>query len=62
MDLMTIDITEIEPGAVAPGDFVDLLGPDRDVDALAADAGTIGYEVLTALGHRYRRVYLQGDR
>jgi alanine racemase len=24
---------------------------------MAADAGTIGYEVLTALGARYHRVY-----
>ena len=27
------------------------------VDDVAADAGTIGYEILTALGRRYHRVY-----
>ena len=31
-----------------PGPFVDILGPQQPVDDLARDAGTIGYEVLTA--------------
>ena len=34
-----------------------LIGDGIDVDELAARAGTIGYEVLTSLGRRYRRVY-----
>jgi alanine racemase len=33
------------------------VGEDIGVDDLAARAGTIGYEVLTSLGRRYRRVY-----
>ncbi|SMF00392.1 alanine racemase [Tistlia consotensis] len=59
MDLITLDVTDL---AEAPpvGSFVDLLGPGQDVDALAAAAGTIGYEVLTSLGGRYRRVYRHG--
>jgi alanine racemase len=28
------------------------------VDELAHHAGTIGYEVLTSLGHRYQRIYV----
>ncbi|MEX0758430.1 MAG: alanine racemase [Tistlia sp.] len=56
MDLITLDLTDLaEPPSV--GGFVDLLGPDQDVDALAEAAGTIGYEVLTSLGPRYRRLY-----
>jgi alanine racemase len=43
-----------------PGDMVDLIGPHHDIDALAAEAGTIGYEILTSLGRRYRRQYLGG--
>ena len=39
------------------GDLVTLLGDEIGVDDLAARAGTIGYEVLTSLGRRYRRVY-----
>ena len=61
MDLITIDVTGV-PGRLAqPGETVELLGPERPVDAVAADAGTIGYEILTALGARYRRVYVHGD-
>jgi alanine racemase len=55
MDLTTFDVTD-QP-AVRPGSWLELLGPHRSVDAAARDAGTIGYEVLTALGRRYHRDY-----
>ena len=55
MDLTTFDVTG-HPG-VGVGSWLELLGPHRSADAAARDAGTIGYEVLTALGRRYRRVY-----
>jgi alanine racemase len=42
------------------GDRVGLLGAEIGVDDLAARAGTIGYEVLTSLGRRYRRIYTAG--
>lgn len=58
MDSIIIDISALADGTLAPGDGVDLLGPDQDLDALARDAGTIGYEVLTSLGTRYERHYL----
>ena len=58
MDLITLDVTE-HPAA-RPGAMVELLGPHQSVDALAAAAGTIGYEVLTALGRRYARRYTGG--
>lgn len=58
MDMITIDITDAAQNAVQPGDAVDVIGPHRDVDAVAADAGTIGYEILTALGRRYQRRYV----
>ncbi|MGB1547728.1 MAG: alanine racemase [Alphaproteobacteria bacterium] len=57
MDLITIDVTQIPPQQLAPGTFVELIGPHHSVDALAAEAGTIGYEILTGLGHRYHRDY-----
>jgi alanine racemase len=55
MDSVTFDVTEA-PAAVA-GSFVDLIGPGNPVDAVAAAAGTIGYEILTSLGRRYARRY-----
>jgi alanine racemase len=55
---VTLDISDLPAGSPQPGDLVDLIGPDNDVDAVATAAGTIGYVVLTALGARYRRRYL----
>lgn len=56
MDLVTLDATDAPD--LAAGDSVVLLGPDQGVDALAAAAGTIGYEVLTSLGRRHLRRYV----
>jgi alanine racemase len=58
MDLVTIDISDIPDGQAQPGSWVDLIGPRNPVDTVAAEAGTIGYEVLTGLGRRYHRLYL----
>ncbi|MBY4639210.1 alanine racemase [Gluconacetobacter entanii] len=60
MDSITIDITDVPAGALGPDMAVDLLGPQHDVDAAARAAGTIGYEILTSLGHRYHRTYVAG--
>ena len=58
MDLITLDVSGVAPDLVRPGTMVDLLGPQHGVDDLAREAGTIGYEILTALGKRYHRTYL----
>ncbi len=55
MDLSIIDISEADP--LSRGDRIEILGPNVSVDELAAQAGTIGYEILTDLGKRYRREY-----
>ncbi len=57
MDLVVFDVSAVAPAAARPGGFVELLGDEYGVDAAAADAGTIGYEILTALGRRYHRTY-----
>ncbi len=59
MDLLTFDVTGVPEAQVRPGALLDLIGPDDGVDALAAEAGTIGYEILTGLGRRYHRRYMQ---
>lgn len=56
MDLVTVDVTDIE-GGVAPGDLVEVIGPNIPIEAVGAAAGTIGYEVLTSLGRRFHRIY-----
>lgn len=55
MDLLTVDVTGI-PG-VARGDVAELFGPQRPVDAVAAAAGTIAYELLVRVGARVERRY-----
>ena len=62
MDSITVDVTALGPEAPVAGDFVDVIGDGHDQDALAEEAGTIGYEVLTSLGARYHRVYTGGGR
>lgn len=60
MDLITIDVTAVPAEATLPGALVDLIGPGHTADDLAREAGTIGYEILTALGRRFERRYLGG--
>lgn len=56
MDLIAVDVTDV-PSPPERGELVTLLGEGIGVDDLAERAGTIGYEVLTSLGRRYRRIY-----
>ena len=58
MDLMVIDVTDLPAGAIKRGDLGTLLGDGISVDDLAAPSGTVGYEILTRLGSRYRRTYI----
>lgn len=58
MDLITFDVTDIPEVLCRPGDAIELIGSHHSVDDLAAEAGTIGYEILTSLGARYHRQYL----
>ncbi len=58
MDLITLDVSAAP--AALPGASVELMGAHLPVDEVAEAAGTIGYEILTALGRRYHRVYVGG--
>lgn len=53
MDMLTVDITDLAQTPTA----LELLCPEQGIDALASQAGTIGHEILTALGNRYQRRY-----
>ncbi len=61
MDLITLDVSAVPEHLSRPGALVDLIGPHNPVDAVAAAAGTISYEILTGLGRRYHRIY-RGDK
>jgi alanine racemase len=58
MDLITFDVSNVPESAAQPGNFIDILSHVVTVDDVARAAGTIGYEILTALGHRFHRRYL----
>lgn len=56
MDMIAADVTDLP----RLPDRMDILGPHQGVDDLAQAAGTIGYEILTSLGARYRRHHIGG--
>ena len=58
MDLTTFDVSNVPESTLDTATVIDLIGTQYTLDDIARDAGTIGYEILTALGHRYHRHYL----
>jgi alanine racemase len=61
MDLCIADVTYLPDAAVGPGARAEFFGANAALDSFAAKAGTIGYNLLTALGPRYERVF-RSDR
>lgn len=57
MDSITVDVTDV-PGVV-PGDVATIIGEGIDADEVGRWSNTIAYEVLTALGERVERRYLE---
>ncbi len=58
MDSITVDVSAVAIERLASGAAIDIIGDHQPVDFLADAMRTSGYEVLTALGHRYNRRYL----
>lgn len=56
MDMCTVDITAVPN--VRVGDEVTIFGPDHPIELLARTAQTIPYEILTGIGPRVQRVYV----
>ncbi len=54
MDMIGVDVT----GLAEEPETLELIGPHQSVDTVAGFADTIGYEILTSLGARYKRVYV----
>jgi alanine racemase len=54
MDMCMVDITGVE---AEEGDEVIIFGPERPLQELAKEMGTIPYEVLAGLSRRVKRVY-----
>lgn len=61
MDSMTVDVSALPEGCLRLGTLVELIGPHQTLDRVAAEAGTIPYEILTRLGRRYQRIVIGAD-
>jgi alanine racemase len=57
MDSIIVDVSALPEGRLTLGSLVEVLGPHQTLEDVARDAGTISYEILTGLGHRYERNY-----
>ena len=57
MDLITVDITDLEDTQIERGDWAEIIGPNITIEDVGRASGTIGYEVLTRLSHRFTRIY-----
>ncbi|WP_010685008.1 alanine racemase [Methylobacterium mesophilicum] len=57
MDLIILDVTAAP--AARRGATAVLIGDGLDIDTVGRAAGTIGYEILTGLGSRYVRTYVE---
>lgn len=54
MDLITVDVTHLPESPKS----LELFGSNQSVDDLAAEASTIGYEMLTNLSSRYNKIHV----
>ena len=54
MDLITVDVSSLQE---VP-EYLEFMGLIQGLDDLARQASTIGHEVLTAIGQRYKKVYV----
>lgn len=56
MDTMVFDITSVPNESPS---VVDIIGEEQSLEALANAAGTVSYELLTSLSHRFQRHYIE---
>ncbi|PCI85377.1 MAG: alanine racemase [Hyphomicrobiales bacterium] len=60
MDMIVVNIDALADGEINEGDFVEVIGAHISLDMLATWADTIAYEILTSLGKRFLRKYING--
>ncbi|MEM7067825.1 MAG: alanine racemase [Pseudomonadota bacterium] len=59
MDLTIFDVTDVPTQVIEENEWIELFGNKIAIDDVARSAGTIGYELLTGLGRRYHREYIE---
>lgn len=61
MDLVMVDVSKVPENLVHVGGMVEIVGEHQSVDDLAAHIGSIGYELMTHIGTRVERRYINDD-
>lgn len=61
MDLIVVDVTDAAHDECVPGEALEMIGQEIGIDDFARSCGITGYEVLTSLGRRYHRRYLEAS-
>jgi alanine racemase len=59
MDLIVVDVSHVPEATIQIGDMVEIAGTHQRIDDVAAQIGTIGYELMTQIGHRIERNYIE---
>ncbi len=59
MDMVMADVSHVPDHLLDNMTYIELMGDNITVDELAERAKTIGYEILTSLGHRFKRIYIE---
>jgi alanine racemase len=57
MDLLAVDVTAVPEHIARRGELATLIGPGIDIDTVATQCGTIGYELLCNVGRRFSRTW-----
>jgi alanine racemase len=57
MDMTMVDVTNVDN--VKEGDEAEIFGAHIPVEELAANCGTIAYEILTGISQRVKRIYVE---
>lgn len=60
MDLIIVDVSHVPAADLRRGASATIIGGPLDIDRVGSGARTIGYEMLTSLGKRYHRHYIEG--
>ena len=61
MDMMVVDLSEVPESDAPPGTMLEVFGPNVSIESVAERAGTIPNEILTGIGRRVPRVYVNED-
>ncbi len=57
MDLITLDLSKFQKKDIKISNRIEIINNQNNINQICVNIGTIPYEILTSLGHRYRRKY-----